>query len=287
MSLKLGTLDILDVKLGVTQVKSIYKGETLIWNNFVPIPMLMQTQAILDRADLLGFARPDGQKINVLINFLITSGMWAKMDIIFNFAYNNPLYNDFKRINWKNPSGSLLLVEGGIIQRPYGYEGDGISGYLNTQFNPAIGTNKYTLNNASRGIVVYKETNSFNAEGILDCANNRTYNCMYNGNTPFSKINVSFAPSSSSINFLLKGYKLIARDNSTAFRGTSVNGTQVITDPSVSLRNEPQTILGPIYFGKSGVSFYHMGESLPTTFYDDFRVAYNSYLATIGLSGNA
>lgn len=287
MSLKLGTLDILNVKLGVTQVKSIYKGETLVWNNFVPIPMLMQTQAILDRADLLGFARPDGQRINILINFLITSGMWEKMDIIFNFAYNNPLYNDFKRINWKNPNGSLLLVEGGIIQRPYGYEGDGISGYLNTQFNPTIGINKYTLNNASRGIVVYKETNSGNSDGILDCANQRVYNSMYNGHTLFNKINTSFSTASSLINFLSKGYKLIVRDNSTAFRGTSVNGTQTVNDASISLRNEPQTILGPSHFGKSGVSFYHMGESLPTTFYDDFRVAYNSYLATIGLTGNA
>lgn len=253
-----------------------------------PIPISAQTQAILDRADALGYARPSGEKINLIVNFWLTSGFWITQDIIFNFAYNNPLYNNFKTINWKNPNGALLTVNGGMIQQPYGYKGNGIDGYLDTKFNPAIGVNNYKLNNASRGIVVYENTDSVNAPDlILDSANSRVYNSMYNGNINYNKINLSFSPSATPIDFVGKGYKLIVRDNSASQRGTSATGTQTSNDASVSLRNANQTILGTAHFGMSGVSFYHMGEALPTSFYDDFRTVYNNYLVSIGLNPNA
>lgn len=278
----------ISLALGSVVSKKAYLGNTLVYDKTAPpIPISAQTQAILDRADALGYARPSGDKINLIVHFWLTSGFWITQDIIFNFAYNNPLYDNFKTINWRNPNGALLTVNGGMIQKPYGYKGNGIDGYLDTKFNPAVGTNKYKLNNASRGIVVYDNTDSFNADGILDSANNRTYNSMYNASTPNNKINTNFNPNATPIDFVGKGYKLIVRDNSASQRGTSATGTQTSNDASVSLRNGNQTILGTMYFGMSGISFYHMGEALPTSFYADFRTVYNNYLVSIGLNPNA
>lgn len=255
-----------------------------------PIPISAQTQAILDRADALGFDRPSGEKINLIVHFWLTSGMWATQDVIFNFAYNNPLYNNFKTINWKNPSGALLTIHGGMNQQPYGFEGNAIDGYLDTKFNPTIGTNNYKLNDASRGIVVYKQYLGTTSNSLLDCVGNRVYNSMYNTNTNQNKVNISFNVTPQLIDFSGEGYKLLIRDNSTKQRGVSATGTQETTINSVGLSNSNQVLLGSTsggFFGNAGTSFYHMGGALPTSFYADFRTVYNNYLVSIGLNPNA
>jgi len=114
-------------------------------------------QAVLNRAAPLGgfYTAPTlaQQKLqNTLLMNMKTSGVWNKLDLFLNFANNGSA--GFATINWKNPSGNLAIIEGGMpLQTNVGFTGASGS-YINTNFSGGNGT-QYSQNNASRYVYMY------------------------------------------------------------------------------------------------------------------------------------
>ncbi|TPL98327.1 SGNH/GDSL hydrolase family protein [Mesorhizobium sp. B2-3-10] len=88
-------------------------------------------------------------RINTLITSLKTAGVWGKLDCLYVMAAPNA---QAANLNWISPNFTLTPVNSPVFTANQGYYGDGASSYLKTGFNPAVGTNNYTLNSASFGV---------------------------------------------------------------------------------------------------------------------------------------
>jgi hypothetical protein len=110
-------------------------------------------QAILDEATTQGYTLPSaGQQVlqNQLIIDLNTANIWDKLDVFY--VYANDAGEDFATLNWKNP----LLNQNTLINSPAftsneGFQGNGVSASINTNFNPQTSGVNYSLNSASVG----------------------------------------------------------------------------------------------------------------------------------------
>jgi hypothetical protein len=110
-----------------------------------------QYQAILAEGTAQGYTLPSaGQqaKQNILLNTLISSGVWAKLDTLFVLANDGGA--SFACINWKNPSGTkATLVSSPTFTTNLGFNSNGSSSYIDTNFNASTQGVNFTNNNAS------------------------------------------------------------------------------------------------------------------------------------------
>lgn len=97
----------------------------------------------------------DRQKlIQALVKGLIDDGIWTKLDTLYLTAAHA---QDSSLLNWINP-GTYdctvvnLLAANFTIDR--GWTGNGVNGYLNTNYNPNTDGINYALNDASLGIYI-------------------------------------------------------------------------------------------------------------------------------------
>lgn len=131
-------------------------------------------QAVLDRAAPLGgfYTAPTlaQRKLqNTLLMNMKTSGVWNKLDLFLNFANNGSA--GFATINWKNPSGNLAIIEGGMaLQTNVGFTGASGS-YINTNFSGGNGT-QYSQNNASRYVYMYAASGTNPIDGLFGANGN-------------------------------------------------------------------------------------------------------------------
>jgi hypothetical protein len=143
--MKLGTNTISTVKLGTNQVQKVYLGTNEVWANTDP-----DYQAILDYATTQGYTLPSvGQQAlqNQLVVDLKAAGVWSKLDTFAVFATDGN--SDFALIDW------IRLTQYTAVNSPTfttngGFNGNGTSSYIDTNFNPATSGVNYTLNDASR-----------------------------------------------------------------------------------------------------------------------------------------
>ena len=120
-----------------------------------------QYQAVLTYATAQGYTLPTpAQRVleDVKMRALVSSGVFAVRDAIYNFATNGSL--DFACINWKSP-GTYQALKSVVLPyfiRKQGVQGDALSAmYLNTQFNPTANGVTFTL--ADNGISIGILTN--------------------------------------------------------------------------------------------------------------------------------
>ncbi|MFA5644536.1 MAG: type II secretion system protein [Patescibacteria group bacterium] len=242
--------------------------------------------AIIARAEAEGFTLPSVstlRQVDILIGAMKTSGFWDEQDLILNFAYNNTDLANFSRINWKNPSDPLAVRNGGLTYGVYGELGNGSNAHIDTNNNPSTYGGNYTLNDAGRGAVI------FSAGSVIDGTANASINSLRNGNLDAHKINqLATTALSPSADLSGVGYKGVNRDDATNVRfynkATELNGTA----NSSSLYNGNQYLMrrGGTY-SSIGISFYHLGGSISQTITQNFRIAYNAYLVSIGLTAIA
>lgn len=102
--------------------------------------------------------KPDGQRLGIIdgiIKALKGTGIWFKFDALWFLAAHD---SQAACLNWKNPATyTLTPVNSPIFTIDRGYQGNGTSSYLNTNFNFNTNGVNFTLNNASLG--VYSRTN--------------------------------------------------------------------------------------------------------------------------------
>ena len=118
-----------------------------------------ETQAMIDKAVAQGFALPSAANLSLissLIDGAKASGDWAKADRVAFWGNDSGSIN-FGRINAKSPSDSLATIVNAMRSvNKKGIEGDGVSAYVDTGYNPTTDAVNYGINSASILIYQYK-----------------------------------------------------------------------------------------------------------------------------------
>lgn len=214
-------------------------------------------------------------KQNQLLLDLKSSGVWDKLDTFAILATDGN--SDFALIDWKRLS-QYTAVNSPTFTTNGGFTGNGTSSYIDTNFNPTIGINKYLLNDASR---IYWADQRTGGSLTIEGSSIAGVNVSVYQDSPSIRINQSSNSLNSSVNFAVDGWKSINRTSSTnveLFTGTTQFSR---TANSTSLANSNQ------FFIRGGTSYsairfrmYAMGQSLVsenTSFYN----AVNTYLTSL------
>jgi hypothetical protein len=221
-------------------------------------------QAVLNKAVALTYPLPTPSqqiKQNNLVLALKAGGIWNKLDVLYIFANDAVNGFDFGRINWKNPNSYLAQLTNPLtFTANQGLQGNGSTAYIDTTFNPTIGTNNYKLNNASRYLYMFMANGTNALDGIETVNTNR----MLRSTVSTQTINQGSSILNATFNFNnVKGMKSIHRTSATnveLFNGISGESK---TATSTSLEDKNQFILrSGASYGAHQVSMYSMGESL-------------------------
>jgi hypothetical protein len=274
--MKLGTNTISTVKLGTNQVQKVYLGTNEVWANTDP-----DYQAILDYATTQGYTLPSaGQQAlqNQLVVDLKDAGVWSKLDTFAVFATDGN--SDFALIDWIRLS-QYTAVNSPTFTTNGGFNGNGTSAYIDTNFDISTGTN-YSLNNASRLMYGVFPNDSSYPESQSGVNRNMTRNAA----STRQQINqgTSYLNLDSSSNWQGTGnrFRSINRTSSTNVE-LFANTTQTSrTATSVALVSGNQFLLRGFSAYTSGTIFkiYGMGASLVSENTDLYN-ALNTYMTSL------
>ena len=142
--MKIGLTEIIDAKIGTTQISKIMRGATLIWESVVGYDP--DYQAVLDYAAGNFIALPDAAQQYIDNQRMLdykNSGVYVKADVLLNME--GGASTEFRRIDWKrkiqvDEIGSSTITVDGI--RPNS------SSYWDLLYNPFIDGINYSLNDA-------------------------------------------------------------------------------------------------------------------------------------------
>jgi hypothetical protein len=243
-------------------------------------------QALLNYATAQGFTLPSTNvqaAQNRLLTELKTAGIWDKLDTFALFATDaedtpGSGTSEFALIDWKR------LVQYSAVNSPTfslngGFQGNGTTSYVDTNFNPLSNGVNYTLNNAGRFFWVDTRNKTNQWEGSRD---NSSGNASRNANSNQFTINGGTGTLlTGTINFQSDGFKAMNRTSNidvvafaTTTRFDATQSSTVILPANQSvLRNGAQ-------YNDCRFRFYAMGASLVaenTAFYN----AMNTYFTSL------
>ena len=217
---------------------------------------------VLDRAIALTFTLPsDAEKIkqnNLMIN-LKASGAYTKADLILVPATTSN--SNFGRIDWKNTNRLATLFNAPNFVSGKGFQGNGSSAYIDTNFNPVTDGVNYVQNNASR--YIFMDTAS--GTGALDGRSAVNTNNSLRASSSNQRINQgTTALTGGSFDFTAtRGMKSIHRTSSTnveLFNDTT-QGSRTANSASMTSSNQLILRSGSGY-GAHTISFYMNGASM-------------------------
>lgn len=244
-------------------------------------------QVILDKAVSLGYTLPSSNTQtlqNTLLTSLKTSGVWGKLDIFYVFAVDNNA-SAFATLNWKNPNAlASTPTQSSLINAPTfvlngGFQGDGTSSYIDTNFNPVTQGVNYTQNNASRYFFVHAISTT---AGRFDGNNLTNRNTMIRGLTNAQRINAGTNTASIALDFVnavnTKAIHRTSANDITAFNGlTGISATQT----SATMDSTNQFILkAGSQNGGHTCAAYAMGASMISE-NTDFVNAFGTYKSSL------
>jgi hypothetical protein len=235
-------------------------------------------QAVLDYATTQGYTLPSaGQQTlqNQLVVDLKAGGIWSKLDTFAVFATDGN--SDFALIDWIRLT-QYTAVNSPTFTTNVGFEGNGTSSYVDTNFNPSTSGVNYTLNDASR----YFFPHAFNSTGRMDGTTVTGPNTMRRSFFSGQTINAGGSVVVPSFDYTaVINPKSIHRTSSTSidlYNGT-VGTTGVQT--STSILNSNQFVLrASSAYALHTASAYAMGASLVAE-NTDFVNAYNTYKSAL------
>jgi hypothetical protein len=216
-------------------ISSFNKQEGVAFNKFY--------QQILAYAESVGYAKPS-QRVQILQNDLVNSlveyGIWNKLDILFVFAQDGG--EDFGTINWINPlpTTGATLVNSPTFVINGGFQGNGTSNWIDTNFNPATQGVDYTLNNAS----MYYFPHAMGTSGLAFAGTSGAENRIQLGNSTNQRINAGGNPLATAFNFTtILNVKSIHRTSSSAMSLYNDTSTAPRTLASVNVPNTNLLVL--------------------------------------------
>ncbi len=273
------------VRNGIEYGRMVRNGTTYgNWSGFDE-----SLQAVLDYAASQGYAIPSQPHLVALDELLKgeknDSGTWGLSDLKYIFANDGD--NNFRTLNYINPTTYKATLFGGITRTDYGFEGNAIDGYITTGFTLSGGVN-YKLNDAHICAVVYKAFVTANRDHMSGVTGNVTYNNWRNNNNMFQRINTN-ATLPVNMDYSGSGMKVIRRNASTHLSG--ISGTTVIGDiaaDSAALTGAQQLFRRNTQdYSDMGFSMFTMGSFMGNDQYLSLRTLVNNYLTSIGLEARA
>lgn len=235
-------------------------------------------QAILNYATSLGYTLPSlAQQVkqNKLVADLKNAGIWNKLDTFAVFATDGS--SNFALIDWKRLS-LYTNVNSCAFTANAGFQGNGTSSYIDTNFNPATNGVNYTLNNASRFLwnKIISASSRYMDGNIIANTNG-----IYSNNSTNHRINQGTTNLSASVTLNTIGFISINRTSSTNVELFDDTTQYSRTANSSSINSNNQFIFrGGTLYANSQTSFYGMGASLiseNTSLYN----ALNTYLTSL------
>jgi hypothetical protein len=210
------------------------------------------------------------------------------LDCYFEGAYNDTNLVNFANINWRQPYGLLASPQGGLTYTTSGWRGNGVDGWLNTNYSPSYGLlTNFTLNNASLGATVYEFGSGTATVTSLSQSSNQWFTCSSATN---QRLNSTFSLNANA-NLGGTGFKIIIRDDSMNMRLYNKDVELIRTQQSqtVGAATHVQALFKrqEMSFGNVGASNLFWGASLSASEVADMRAAYNNYLIKIGLTAFA
>ena len=234
--------------------------------------------ALLSYAQTQGYAIPSVSQRTLqetLIRDLKTAGVWDKLDVFYVFATDGD--SDYATLNWKDPNNhQVSKVNSPVFTADSGFAGDGLSSYLDTNYNPSTNGVKYTLDNAS--ISIWSNNYVFN-EFITGASG--TFNCIrMAGSSQNQRINMpSDATLTPVVNFSDSSKKLRQLNRTSSTNVTAIIDTTstIHTGNSTDINSANQIILrAASFYSSTEVAFFGMGASLVSENVD-FYNALNTY----------
>jgi hypothetical protein len=238
----------------------ILSSHGIIGSSIVQIAFDADYQAVLDYGTTQGYTLPSASQQllqNQLVLDLKDGGIWDKLDTFGVFATDGS--SDFALIDWKRLS-QYTAVNSPTFTANQGFQGNGTSSYINTNYNASTSAVNVTLNNASR----YFYLQNANGGGVFDGDIGNARNSMVIGLSNIQRIYSGVNALNSAFEYTsAAGFKSIHRTSSTnveLFNGTS-QGSR--TQTSSSLTNN-QVILrsGASAYSLHAVGVYAIGSSL-------------------------
>ena len=216
------------------------------------------------------------QALDTLIATLKTSGIWDKMDAIYNFAYNDTNVAGFSRLNLKSTFYSLA-VNGTMTYQANGYLAGAGSSYL-SGYQPGTNNIQYQVESFSRTHILYQSASGAQIDiNTVNGVNDTFYNSNTNTHRAMSNVNLP-----QSVDMSGTGLKSIMRTS-----GTSVTLYNQSTGTTLTQNRAGfYTATGQYFpYGNGlGVGFSCFGAPLTQTDINTLRTAYNTYLSAIGLT---
>lgn len=272
---------------GIVSLKSIYSWERVLtptqlsqltYSPMFPNGTTELTQ-VVGRAFASSLTLPSNSTLQALDTFiatLITSGIWNKMDAIYNFAYNNTAVSAFSRLNLKSTFYSLG-VNGTMTYQANGYLAGAGNSYL-SGYTPGTNNVQYQVESFSRTHILYQSASGAAIDqNTINGANDAFFNSNTNAHRAMSNVNLP-----QSVDMSGTGLKSIMRNsfNSVSLYNQST-GTTLTQNRSGNYGASQQFFP----FGNGlGVGFSCFGAPLTQTDIDTIRTAYNTYLSAIGLT---
>jgi hypothetical protein len=232
-------------------------------------------QAVLNYAITQGYTLPSASqqtKQNKLLVDLKNGGIWSHLDTFALFATDGN--SDFALIDWKRLT-DYTAVNSPTFSTNGGFTGNGTSSYIDTNFNPTIGTNNYLLNDAGRFYWVDNRTGA-QWEGVTSGGINDSRNATS------TLIRINSQALSSNVVFDVDGFHALNKTSPTTIE-LFTNTTQYSRTAAspLNLANSNQFILrGGGTYNASRFRMYAMGGNLTsenTAFYN----ALNTYFTSL------
>ncbi len=277
--MKLGTNDIGSVYLGTNAVSSVYLGTNLVWSG-----MDADYKAILDYATTQGYTLPSASQQLLqeqLIIDLKDAGIWSKLDTFAVFATDGD--SDFALIDWKRLT-QYTAFNSPTFTANQGFQGNGSSAYIDSNFNPFTNGTNYTLNSASIGgyMRIYDSAPA-GTEGLIFLSDGSsrswmryTTNRLYFNNNSFSLHSTTFAGNNKFSSFVRT-----SSSNVGIYVGGSLS--ENVAHTSVSVPNNTFLTLkgdGSVY-GDSQMSMIYVGGDLSSEQNDFYTAFYSNYLSSL------
>ena len=242
---------------------------------------------VLDVASSLGYTMPDAARLRYLndrFKGMEDNGMYAEADSIAQFALNNTSLSSFSLIDWKR-TGVLYTISGGMTYTASGWEGNGTTGFINTNYNPVTGAINYSSNDASRSVVVYKAP-AASATDYLD-GNASSGEHMRASSSTQQRIN-GLANLNSAADLSGLGYTTITRFGANDVRLTKRDTEFIRTSAASGPANTNRLLLrSASIYGTSGLSLCVIGGAVTNTMIQADRVSQNKLFTKLKLTAVA
>ncbi|MGI9190926.1 MAG: hypothetical protein ACR2IL_02315 [Chitinophagaceae bacterium] len=240
--------------------------------------------AVVTFATSQGYTLPttaQQQHFSRIVTSLKGIGYWTIHDRFFVFANNGS--SNFGRINWMNPTLGTMAstVNSPAWTSNAGFVSNGTNAHIDTNFNPSIGTNQYTLDNAGRYMFLIRpNTNPSFVDGTSSASSENTL--VLNAGAAQPRINQGTS-GGAGINSHAGGFHCVTRT------GASVSNyaNDVIFNlniASTAIFNSTQRVLrGAASNAVNGTvaSFYAMGGGVPTADIPSYRSIINRLIANL------